>query len=38
LQVMKIRGKAIEDVIEFDEVAHDGLIDKRNVNVLEAKE
>jgi hypothetical protein len=37
LQVMKIRGKAIEDVIEFDPIAHDGLIDKRNVNVLEAK-
>lgn len=37
LQVMKIRGKPIEEVIEFDGVAHDGLIDKRNVNVLEAK-
>lgn len=37
LQVMKIRGKQIEDVIEFDRIAHDGLIDQRNVNVLEAK-
>jgi AAA domain/Sulfatase-modifying factor enzyme 1 len=37
LQVMKIRGKLIEDVIEFDPVDHDGLVDKRNVNVLEAK-
>jgi hypothetical protein len=37
LQVMKIRGKPIEDVIEFDSVDHDGLVDKRNVNVLEAK-
>jgi hypothetical protein len=26
---MKIRGKLIEDVIEFDPVDHDGLVDKR---------
>src|ERR1017187_5407332 len=32
LQVMKIRGNPIEDVIEFDELKHDGLIDQRNVN------
>ena len=32
LQVMKIRGKPIEDVIEFDAIDHDGLIDQRNVN------
>ena len=37
LQVMKIRGKPIEDVIEFDSIKHDGLIDQRNVNVLEAE-
>jgi AAA domain len=37
LQVMKIRGKPIEDVIEFDAIKHDGLIDQRNVNALEAK-
>ncbi len=37
LQVMKIRGMPIEDVIEFDGVEHDGLVDQRNVNVLEAK-
>jgi superfamily I DNA and/or RNA helicase len=37
LQVMKIRGNPIEDVIEFDAIDHDGLVDKRNVNVLEAK-
>src|SRR5664279_1986618 len=37
LQVMKIRGKPIEDVIEFDGIEHDGLVDQRNVNVLEAK-
>jgi AAA domain/Tetratricopeptide repeat len=36
LQVMKIRGKPIEDVIEFDAIDHDGLIDQRNVNVPEA--
>jgi AAA domain len=34
---MKIRGNPIEDVIEFDAIDHDGLVDKRNVNVLEAK-
>jgi hypothetical protein len=37
LQVMKIRGKLIEDVIEFDKIDHDGLIDRRNVNALEAR-
>ena len=37
LQVMKIRGKPIEEVIEFDAVDHDGLLDKRNINVLEAQ-
>ena len=37
LQVMKIRGKLIEDVIEFDSVEHDGLVDQRNVNVIEAR-
>jgi superfamily I DNA and/or RNA helicase len=37
LQVMKIRGKPIEDVIEFDGIEHDGLVDQRNVNVLEGR-
>jgi len=37
LQVMKIRGKPIEEVIEFDPIEHDGLMDQRNVNVLEAE-
>jgi tetratricopeptide (TPR) repeat protein len=37
LQVMKIRGKPIEEVIEFDELKHDGLVDLRNVNVPEAE-
>lgn len=37
LQVMKIRGKPIEEVIEFDEIKHDGLVDQRNVNALEAE-
>jgi hypothetical protein len=37
LQVMKIRGKPIEEVIEFDAIDHDGLLDKRNVNVLEGE-
>jgi hypothetical protein len=37
LQVMKIRGKAVEDVIEFDVVQHDGLLERRNVNDPEAK-
>jgi tetratricopeptide (TPR) repeat protein/very-short-patch-repair endonuclease len=37
LQVMKIRGQPIEEVIEFDTIDHDGLIDQRNVNALEAK-
>jgi hypothetical protein len=37
LQVMKIRGKPIEDVIEFDLINHDGLFDARNVNALEAE-
>jgi superfamily I DNA and/or RNA helicase len=34
---MKIRGNPIEDVIEFDGIEHDRLIDQRNVNALEAK-
>ena len=37
LQVMKVRGKSIDDVIEFDSVKHDGLVDQRNVNVIEAR-
>ena len=37
LQVMKIRGEPIEEVIEFDMIDHDGRIDQRNVNALEAK-
>jgi tetratricopeptide (TPR) repeat protein len=37
LQVMKIRGKPIEDVIEFDPIEHDGLVDQRNVNALEGR-
>jgi hypothetical protein len=37
LQVMKIRGKPIEDVIEFAAIDHDGLVDQRNVNALEAR-
>jgi hypothetical protein len=37
LQVMKIRGKPIEDVLEFDSIKHDGLIDQRNVNALEGR-
>jgi hypothetical protein len=37
LQVTKIRGTPIEEVIEFDTVEHDGLIDRRNVNALEAR-
>lgn len=37
LQVMKIRGGPIEDVIEFDSIDHDGLIDQRNVNAMEAE-
>jgi hypothetical protein len=37
LQVMKIRGKPIEDVIEFDKIEHDGLLDQRNANVLEGQ-
>jgi hypothetical protein len=37
LQVMKIRGKPIEDVIEFAPIEHDGLSDKRNVNAPEAE-
>ena len=33
---MKIRGKAIEDVIKFDIIEHDGLLDlKANTNQLE---
>jgi hypothetical protein len=33
---MKIRGKAIEDVIKFDIINHDGLLDlKANTNQLE---
>ncbi len=38
LQVMKIRGKPLDDVIEFHPVDHDGLLDKRNVNEPEAKQ
>jgi hypothetical protein len=37
LQVMKIRGKPLADVIEFDAVAHDGRLDKRNINDIEAR-
>jgi hypothetical protein len=37
LQVMKIRGKSVEEVIEFDAIDHDGLIDQRNVNNPEAQ-
>ena len=37
LQVMKIRGKPIEEVIEFDPIEHDGYLDKRNANELEAR-
>ena len=37
LQVMKIRGKPIEDVIEFDPIEHDGYLDKRNANEPEAQ-
>lgn len=39
LQAMKIRGKAIEEVLEFVELKHNGLIDKfRNTNEQEAQE
>ena len=37
LQATKIRGKPIEDVIEFDRIEHDGLVDQRNVNALEGR-
>lgn len=38
LQPMKIRGKAIADVLEFQPVEHDGLFDPtRNTNDLEAE-
>ena len=37
LQVMKIRGKLLDEVIQFDAVEHDGLLDKRNANEIEAK-
>jgi hypothetical protein len=37
LQVMKIRGKSIDDVIEFDPIDHDGYLDKRNANEPEAR-
>ena len=37
LQVMKIRGKPIEDVVEFDPIEHDGYLDKRNANEPEAQ-
>ena len=37
LQVMKIRGKPIEEVIEFDAIEHDGYLDKRNANEPEAR-
>ena len=33
---MKIRGKGIEEVIKFDVIPHDGLIDvSKNTNILE---
>lgn len=39
LQAMKIRGKPIEDVLEFVKIEHDGLIDRsKNTNALEVKE
>jgi hypothetical protein len=37
LQVMKIRGKPLDEVIEFDAIEHDGLLDQRNINDLEAR-
>jgi hypothetical protein len=37
LQVMKVRGKSIDDVIQFDSVKHDGFVEQRNVNVIEAR-
>lgn len=36
LQVMKIRGVPVSQVIEFDAIDHDGLIDQRNINKPEA--
>ena len=37
LQCMKIRGKAIEEVIKFDVIGHDGKLDEtKNTNELEA--
>lgn len=37
LQCMKIRGKAIEEVIKFDVIDHDGKLDEtKNTNELEA--
>ncbi len=36
LQCMKIRGKAIDDILKIDVIPHDGLIDvSRNTNMLE---
>jgi len=37
LQVMRIRGVQIDEVLEFDAVKHDGLLDQRNVNDPEAR-
>jgi hypothetical protein len=37
LQVMKIRGKPLDEVIEFDAIEHDGLLEKRNINDMEAR-
>jgi hypothetical protein len=36
LQVMKIRGVPVTEVLEFHSVDHDGLLDHRNVNKPEA--
>lgn len=39
LQAMKIRGKPIDDVIEFRSIAHDGLLEiQSNTNKLESNE
>ena len=38
LQAMKIRGKPIDEVLEFFEIEHDGLIDQfKNTNEQEAR-
>ena len=38
LQTMKIRGKGIEDVLEFLPIEHDGLLDlSKNTNEMEAR-